>query len=51
MMDSQRDSIGIALKLLGYSLNSTNPAELEEAKNKLIEQKPLVLAYVVDEAR
>jgi len=51
MMDSQRDSIGIALKLLGYSLNSTNPAELEEAKTKLIEQKPLVLAYVVDEAK
>lgn len=51
MMDSQRDSIGITLKMLGYSLNSTNLAELEEAKNALIRQKPLVLAYVVDEVK
>lgn len=51
MMDSQRDSIGITLKMLGYSLNSTNLAELEAAKNALIRQKPLVLAYVVDEVK
>lgn len=51
MVDSQRDSIGITLKMLGYSLNSTNLAELEEAKNALIRQKPLVLAYVVDEVK
>ncbi len=51
MMDSQRDSIGITLKMLGYSLNSKNPDELEQAKQALIEQKPLVLAYVVDEVK
>lgn len=51
MMDSQRDSIGITLKMLGYSLNSTDLAELEAAKNALIQQKPLVLAYVVDEVK
>jgi Spermidine/putrescine-binding periplasmic protein len=51
MLDSQRDSIGIALKMLGYSLNSKNPQELEAAKNALIQQKPLVLAYVVDEVK
>jgi spermidine/putrescine transport system substrate-binding protein len=51
MLDSQRDSIGIALKMLGYSLNSKNPAELEAAKQALIKQKPLVLAYVVDEVK
>ncbi|HBE76524.1 MAG TPA: spermidine/putrescine ABC transporter substrate-binding protein [Firmicutes bacterium] len=51
MLDSQRDSVGIALKMLGYSLNSKNPAELEAAKKALIEQKPLVLAYVVDEVK
>ena len=51
MLDSQRDSIGVALKMLGYSLNSKNPAELEQAKKALIEQKPLVLAYVVDEVK
>jgi spermidine/putrescine transport system substrate-binding protein len=51
MLDSQRDSIGITLKMLGYSLNTTNPDELEEAKNALIEQKPLVLAYVGDDVK
>jgi spermidine/putrescine transport system substrate-binding protein len=51
MLDSQRDAIGIALKMLGYSLNSKNPAELEAAKKALIKQKPLILAYVVDEVK
>lgn len=51
MIDSQRDAIGITLKKLGYSLNSTKASELEEAKQALVEQKPLVLAYVVDEAK
>lgn len=51
MMDSQRDSIGITLKMLGYSLNSDKLSQLEEAKYALIEQKPLVLAYVVDEVK
>lgn len=51
MLDSQRDSIGITLKMLGYSLNTKNEQELERAKQKLIEQKPLVLAYVVDEVK
>lgn len=51
MMDSQRDSIGITLKMLGYSLNSKVPKELEAAKQALIAQKPLVLAYVVDEVK
>lgn len=51
MLDSQRDSIGITLKMLGFSLNSKNMAELEAAKKELIAQKPLVLAYVVDEVK
>lgn len=51
MLDSQRDAIGITLKMLGYSLNSKNPAELEAAKQMLIKQKPLVLAYVGDEVK
>ena len=40
-----------ALKKLGYSLNSTDENELEEAKNLLIDQKPLVQAYVIDQVR
>ena len=39
MFDNMRDTIGVALKTLGYSLNSTNPEELEEAKELLIKQK------------
>lgn len=51
MLDSQRDSIGAALLKLGYSVNTTNPQELAEAAELLKEQKPLVLAYVVDEGK
>lgn len=51
MMNSVRDAFGITLKYLGYSLNSTDEAELEEAKNLLIEQSSLVQAYVIDQVR
>lgn len=51
MMNSQRDSIGITLKKLGYSLNTKDPAQLEEAKAALVAQKPLVLSYVGDEMK
>ena len=51
MPDSERDSIGITLKMLGFSMNTKNISELEQAKEKLMEQKHLVLAYVVDEVR
>lgn len=51
MLDSQRDSIGVALKKLGYSMNTRNLDELEEAKEELIKQKPLVYAYVGDEVK
>ncbi len=51
MLDSQRDSIGITLKMLGYSLNTRNLKELEAAKEALIKQKPLVLAYVGDDVK
>ena len=48
MYDSQRDSIGVALKKLGYSLNTRNIKELEAAKNELVNQKKIVQAYVAD---
>jgi spermidine/putrescine transport system substrate-binding protein len=51
VLDAQRDAIGMALKKLGYSLNTTNEKELEEAKNLLIKQKPLVLKYGADEVK
>lgn len=49
MKNDMRDSLGIALKTLGYSSNSTSEAELEAAKQKLITLKPNVLGYVGDE--
>ncbi|MGN0153275.1 MAG: extracellular solute-binding protein [Lachnospiraceae bacterium] len=51
MQDSVRDAFMVALKKLGYSMNSTDEEELKEAKNALIEQKPLTQAYVVDQVR
>lgn len=48
MLDSQRDSIAVALKKSGYSMNTRSTEELEIAKLALIEQKPLVLAYAGD---
>lgn len=51
MFDSVRDTMGIALKKLGYSMNSTNPKEIDEAKELLMRQKDLVLAYVNDEGK
>ncbi len=42
MFDTYRDTIGVALKKLGYSLNSTNEKEIQEAKELLLEQRKLV---------
>lgn len=53
MLDSIRDSMGITLKYLGYSMNTRDPIALEAAKDKLIEQKQsgVVKAYQVDETK
>ena len=42
MFDTYRDTLGAALKKLGYSLNSENQKEIEEAKELLLEQRNLV---------
>jgi len=52
MLDSERDVISITLKSLGYSMNSYDPKELEEAENKLVKQKnEVVRAYCGDEVK
>lgn len=51
MLDSVRDTMGIALMKLGYSQNSIDESELEEAKEELIKQRPLVLAYGNDDIK
>jgi spermidine/putrescine transport system substrate-binding protein len=45
MLDDMRETIGASLKRLGYSLNSEDESEIEEAKQALIEQKDLLLTY------
>lgn len=51
MLDSPRDALMVPLKLKGYSMNTTDINELNEARDMLIAQKPLVQAYVIDEAK
>ena len=53
MLDSIRDTLGLALKYCGFSMNTRDPIEIETAKQKLIEQKTsgMVKAYQVDETK
>ena len=52
MSNSIRDSFLVALEALGYSLNTTDKAQIDEAKQLLIKQKPMLKAYLVEtEAR
>ena len=49
MFDNSRDAFGIAQYLLGYDVNTTDPAELQACADKLEEQRPLVQGYIMDE--
>lgn len=51
MQDSVRDAFMIAQEIKGYSVNTTDRAELEECAEMLKAQYPLVKAYVIDEVR
>ncbi len=53
MMDSIRDTMGVTLKMLGYSMNDTSDEALSAAKEALIEQKRsgIVMAYGVDDIK
>ncbi len=48
MYDSIRDTIGVALLYLGKSINTRDEADIAAARDALIAQKPLVLAYLGD---
>jgi spermidine/putrescine transport system permease protein len=45
MLDDAREAFMAALKSRGHSLNTTDRARLEEARDLLMRQKPLVRAY------
>ncbi len=49
MLNDARESIGAALKYLGYSLNTTDEAQLEEAKQVLLAVKPYMYSYDSDQ--
>lgn len=50
MYDSERDSFMIALKDLGYSMNTSNPDEIQEAYDWLVQvATTMEPAYVTDE--
>lgn len=51
MQNSVRDAYCVALSYLGYDINSLNEEEIKEATDVLVNQKPLVQAYVVDQVR
>ncbi|WP_139906074.1 ABC transporter substrate-binding protein [Clostridium thermarum] len=52
MSDDMRNSIGISLKRLGYSLNSTNEDELNKATEELIKQRnDLNAVYIGDQVK
>ena len=49
MFNNSRDAIGVALKYLGYSYNTTNKTEITEAVDLLIAHKDIYQSFVMDE--
>jgi spermidine/putrescine-binding protein len=45
MLDDMREDFAVALKSLGLSANTSDEKDLARARDKLVQQKPLVLAY------
>lgn len=43
-----REVMGAALRMQGYSLNSTNPEEVKKAYEKLVELKPAIASFTTD---
>ncbi|MGT2911130.1 ABC transporter substrate-binding protein [Streptococcus cameli] len=51
LVDGAREGMGIGLQTLGYSLNSKDPAQLEEAANLMYQLTPNIKAIVSDEIK
>ena len=49
--DSVRDALAVSLLRLGYDMNSTNPDEIDQAKEELIKQIPLLKGLGTDNIR
>jgi spermidine/putrescine-binding protein len=48
LLNDSRETIGAALKYLGYSMNITDTAQLEEAKQAILAIKPYILTFDSD---
>ncbi|UQY36067.1 spermidine/putrescine ABC transporter substrate-binding protein [Pseudomonas fulva] len=48
MLDDMRETLGVGLIKGGKSVNSTEPGELKQAADWLIERKPLIAAFTYD---
>ena len=51
LLADQRVVLGVALKYLGFSMNSTNPDEINKARDLIIKQKPHIKAFAPDEGQ
>ena len=49
MFDNSRDAFGITQYMLGFDVNTTDEAELQQCAEKLAEQKPVLQQYVMDQ--
>ena len=49
MFDNPRDAFGVAQTLLGYDVNNCTKEQYEHCFKKLVEQKPIVQQYVMDQ--
>ncbi len=49
MLDDEREVPGMVLQMLGFDKNSTDPAQLDQAKAKLIALKPNILLFNSDD--
>lgn len=49
LLDESRETIGMSLRRLGYSYNSTNEPIVRQACAELIQQKQLIMAYTSDQ--
>jgi spermidine/putrescine transport system substrate-binding protein len=48
LLNDVREVMGAVLHSLGYSYNSEDPAELEEAYNRLVELKPAIANFITN---
>ena len=53
MMNSMRDTLGLGLKYLGYSLNTRDEAQINESRDLLVQQKKdkIISGYLLDESK